>query len=333
MSELLGSVLATMVDQLRSPSVAFLLGGLAAAALGSKIQIPNQIYHLTTFLLLMRMGLAGGMAIREAHWAELALPALFAAILGLGIVLLGLGYFSLTPGVSRADALATAGLFGAVSSGTLAAALVELEKQGQYYEPWLAALYPIMDIPALAGAVALSRLGERRRSQAIAGLGRIVKDTLRSFGFSVLLLGVVLGLVSRSDGVYQDFYDRMFPGFLTILMVSLGIDAWQRLADLKGVAHWFLIYAALSPLIHGFLGLGLGLVAHHATGLSAGGVAVLAIIAASNSDILGPAVLRAGIPTANPSAYIGASTGIGTPVAVAVCVPLFVHLSLLWVGR
>ena len=41
----------------------------------------------------------------------------------------------------------------------------------------------------------------------------------------------------------------------------------------------------------------------------------IAVIAASNSDISGPPTLRAGIPGANPSAYIGASTSVGTPSA------------------
>ncbi|MFM7578220.1 MAG: sodium-dependent bicarbonate transport family permease, partial [Microcystaceae cyanobacterium] len=33
------------------------------------------------------------------------------------------------------------------------------------------------------------------------------------------------------------------------------------------------------------------------------------------------------IPSANPSAYIGASTAIGTPIAIGVCIPLFLGLA------
>ena len=50
-------------------------------------------------------------------------------------------------------------------------------------------------------------------------------------------------------------------------------------------------------------------------------------MAASSSDISGPPTLRAGIPSANPSSYIGASTSLGTPVAIAVCIPLFIALA------
>ena len=67
-------------------------------------------------------------------------------------------------------------------------------------------------------------------------------------------------------------------------------------------------------------------IAHLLVGLSPGGVIMLAIIASSSSDISGPPTLRAGIPTANPSAYVGASTTIGTPVVIAIGIPLFMAL-------
>ncbi len=67
--------------------------------------------------------------------------------------------------------------------------------------------------------------------------------------------------------------------------------------------------------------------AHLATGFSFGGVVILAVIAASSSDISGPPTLRAGIPSANPSAYIGASTAVGTPVALAIGIPLYIGLA------
>lgn len=317
--------------QMQGPTVAFLLGGLAFSLGGSRLQIPNQVYQLTVFLLLMRMGLGGGLALREANLAELALPAVFTALLGFLVVVLGLGFFSLSRTVNRADALATAGLFAAVSSGTLIAAMLELEKKRIFYEAWVPALYPIMDIPALTTAIVLARRGSPAQKNKFS-LTQVLLETLRSSGFGALLLGLVLGLFSNSEGVYRGFYDLLFPGFITILMVSLGIDAAQRLGELRRVAGWFLVYAAFSPLVHGLLGFGLGYLAHLLTGLSPGGVILMAVITASNSDILGPATIRAGIPEANPSAYIGSSTGIGTPVAVAVGIPLFIQLGRLVFG-
>jgi hypothetical protein len=50
-------------------------------------------------------------------------------------------------------------------------------------------------------------------------------------------------------------------------------------------------------------------------------------MAASSSDISGPPTLRSSIPSANPSTYIGSSTSVGTPVAIAVCIPLFIAIA------
>jgi hypothetical protein len=79
--------------------------------------------------------------------------------------------------------------------------------------------------------------------------------------------------------------------------------------------------------MHGLIAFALGYIAHLLVGFSPGGVIILAVIASSNSDISGPPTLRAGIPSANPSSYIGASTSVGTPVAIAVGIPLFIALA------
>ena len=51
-----------------------------------------------------------------------------------------------------------------------------------------------------------------------------------------------------------------------------------------------------------------------------------AVMAASSSDISGPPTLRAALPDPNPSAYVGTSTGIGTPVAI-LSIPLWIALA------
>ena len=79
------------------------------------------------------------------------------------------------------------------------------------------------------------------------------------------------------------------------------------------------------------IGFGLGLVAHHLTGFSAGGVVLLSVMAASSSDVSGPPTMRGALPEANPSAYVGSSTGLGTPVAI-MSIPLFIFLADLVIG-
>lgn len=110
------------------------------AALGTRLQIPNAIYQFIVFMLLMAIGLKGGMEIREADLVDMLLPALSAIAIGVVAVLLGAVTLARLPGVRSDDALATAGLLGAVSASTLAAGRVLLDEEGIAYEAWVPAL-------------------------------------------------------------------------------------------------------------------------------------------------------------------------------------------------
>lgn len=366
--------LAKFGAQLQSPTLGFLIGGIIIAACGSRLQIPDAVYKFIVFMLLMKVGLSGGIAIRNANLMEMVLPALFAVIVGIAVVFIGRYTLAKLPGIRVVDALATAGLFGAVSGSTLAAGITVLEAQGIDYEPWAAALYPFMDIPALVTAIVLASIHASKKRQGLSsettaemapqpvaageygGAGAypttrqeyrqrqgrspnprvkiwpIVQESLQGSALSALLLGLALGLVTRPESVYEGFYAVLFRGFLSILMLVMGMEAWSRIGELRKVAQWYAVYAFIAPLLHGFIAFGLGMIAHYGTGFSAGGVALLAVIAASSSDISGPPTLRAGIPSANPSAYIGASTAVGTPVAITIGIPLFVGLAQVLMG-
>ncbi len=331
--------LSTFARQLQTPTLAFLFGGMALAALGSRLEIPDAVYRFIVVVLMLKIGLGAGISIREADPAEIVLPALAAAVLGGTIVLIGRVSLALLPGVRTEDGIATAGLFGAVSASTLAAAMIMLEEDGKAFEAWVPALYPFMDIPALLLAIVLAQMARTRRAGALAGgdapapvrtqaprVGDILADSLRGSALSALGLGLVLGLVARPDPVYASFYEPLFRGLLSILMLVMGMEAWSRLAELRRVAHVYAVYGVTAPLVHGALGFGMGYLAHLATGFSAGGVVLLAVMAASSSDISGPPTLRAAIPQANPAAYVGASTSLGTPITL-LSVPMWMALA------
>ncbi|BDA74516.1 protein of unknown function DUF897 [Rivularia sp. IAM M-261] len=364
--------LMDFVKQLQSPTLSFLIGGMVIAALGSQLQIPESICKIIIFMLLTKIGLTGGIAIRNSNLMEMVLPAAFAAALGILIVFIARYTLAKLPKVKTVDAIATGGLFGAVSGSTMAAALTLLEEQNIQYEAWAGALYPFMDIPALVTAIVVANIYLNKKKlraedqylskqeylskQPVAAsdyrdqqdypssrqeylskqqgaadnrvkIWPIVQESLQGPALSAMLLGIALGLFARPESVYKSFYDPLFRGLLSILMLVMGMEAWSRIGELRKVAQWYVVYSVVAPLVHGFIAFGLGMIAHYATGFSMGGVVVLAVIAASSSDISGPPTLRAGIPSANPSAYIGASTAIGTPIAIGLAIPLFVGLA------
>ncbi len=323
------------LEQLQSPTLGFLIGGIVVASLGSQLAIPDSIYKFISFFLLMKIGLTGGIAIRNSNPSEIFLPAIAAVLLGVVIVFISRYTLGKLPGIKVPDAVATGGLFGAVSGSTLAAVLPQLEAAKVPYEAWTAALYPFMDIPALVTAIVVASvyLSKKTGTTEKVEIWPIIKESLQSSAVTALLLGVALGILTRPEPVYESFFNPLFKGFLAILMIIMGMEAAQRMNELRKVAQWFAIYAFIAPIVHGFLAFGVGLIIHKLTGFSIGGAVVLAVIAASSSDISGPPTLRAGIPSANPSAYIGASTAIGTPVAIAICIPLFIGIAEVMLGR
>ncbi len=362
--------LLDLVKQLQSPTLGFLIGGMVIAALGSQLVIPEAICQIIVFMLLTKIGLTGGIAIRTSNLTEMILPALFAILVGISVVFIARYTLAKLPKVKTVDAIATGGLFGAVSGSTMAAALTLLEEQSIPYEAWAGALYPFMDIPALVTAIVVANIylnkkrtaaiqssleGTLSRQPVAAGdysdsqdypstrqeyLNRqqspganrvqiwpIIKESLQGPALSAMLLGLALGILTRPESVYESFYNPLFRGLLSVLMVVMGMEAWSRVGELRKVAQWYVVYSVVSPFVHGLIAFGLGMIAHYTMGFSMGGVVVLAVIASSSSDISGPPTLRAGIPSANPSAYIGASTAVGTPVAIGLCIPFFIGLA------
>lgn len=347
--DVLLNALGVFINQLQSPALAFLLAGALLAAFKSKLQIPKAIYDFAVFMLLMKIGLNAGLVIRDTNIMDMILPIIFSMLTGVLIVLLGLFTLARLPGVKKDDALATLGLFGAVSGSTLVAAMFFLEGEGITFEAWLPALYPFMDIPALVTAIILARIykhkkdKEKKEQEQLTGVSvrehehesatkeikvkDIISESLASSALSALIMGILLGLLTNPQTVLESFYEPLFKGLLSVIMLVLGMEAYLRLKELARVAHWYTIFAILGPIAHGFIGFGFGYIAYLTVGLSPGGVILLAILAASSSDVSGPPTIRAAIPSANPSAYIGASTGIGTVVSIAICIPLFTAIA------
>lgn len=332
--------LGTILTQLQQPTLAFLIAGAALAGFGSRFEIPAPVYKFIVALLLLKVGMNAGISIRSADVISLLVPGVLAVGVGIVIVLTGSTALARARGVSPSDAYATAGLFGAVSASTLAAGMAILDDAGIAYEGFIGALYPFMDMAALITAIVLARLAEARAipagdvvAVAVPGLSGgaglfkdIVKDTAQSPAISALLAGLALGVLARPDAVFDTFYEPLFRGLLSLLMLIMGMEAWARLSEMRKVAHVYIVYGLAAPILHGLLGFGAGMVAHHLTGFSEGGVILLAVMAASSSDISGPPTIRAALPEANVSAYVGASTGLGTPVAI-LSIPLFIALA------
>lgn len=245
--DIIFDIIGTIIAQLQKPTLAFLLGGMVLAACGSKLAVPEPVYKFVVMLLLLKVGLGAGISIRETDLVALAVPAVCAILAGVGIVLLGSNTLARWNGVSKVDGYATAGLFGAVSASTLAAAMAMLDEEEIMYEGFIGALYPFMDVAALVTAILLAKLSAARAAETASAtlpqngvttmtmdslasglpkqarpsdkaptphglVGTILTDTVQSAAISALLLGIAIGVLGRPESVTPAFTNPCFAG-------------------------------------------------------------------------------------------------------------------------
>jgi hypothetical protein len=273
--------------------------------------------------LLAAIGLEGGVGIAKVGITAIWAPALAAIILGVGIVLLGFVILtSLRFDVANAGAIS--GHYGAVSAATMVAGFAFLEKRGTSFEPFVPALYPLMDSPAIITAILLTRLAlAKEKIDAGVRLNklRLLKEVV--LGRAILLLGgtLVIGYIAGYTGTrtVMPLFDGMFMGVLCLFLLDMGMVAAARLNEWKAVGVRLVAFALIMPPIHGIAGVLLGSL----VGLSAGGATMLGVMAGSASYISAPAAMRAAIPEANPSLSLTAALALTFPFNVAIGIPLY----------
>jgi hypothetical protein len=187
-----------------------------------------------------------------------------------------------------------------------------------------------MEAPGLIAGVMLARMGRAKPEMSPHipknnAWGKLLHDVV--FGKSVLLLlgGLVIGAVAGVEGtepIKAVFIDP-FKGVLALFLLELGLVAGSRLAEVKRFGFRIVLIGVLVPLFLALLGAGLGVM----LGLSVGGVAIMATLAASASYIAAPTAMRIAVPEANAGLSITISLGIVFPFNVVIGIPLYIWLA------
>ena len=151
-------------------------------------------------------------------------------------------------------------------------------------------------------------------------------------GKSVLLLigGLASGAIAGVEGtapIKMVFIDP-FKGVLALFLLELGLVAGARLPEIRRLGLAAIGIGIGVPPILAIAG---GL-AGAAIGLSAGGITILATLAASASYIAAPAAMRVAVPQANPGLSIAIALGITFPFNVVVGIPLYIRLGAMLAG-
>lgn len=306
--------------------VSFFLLGVLARLVKSDLRLPEALYETLSIYLLLAIGLKGGIELSKQPLLSLAPQVLACMALGFVIpfVLFPLARALKLNGV---DSAALVAHYGSVSVVTFAVATAALTRQGIEYESHAALWVAVMEAPGLVAGIALARWAQRgdAGSGRRTDWGELVHDVM--FGKSVLLLmgGLVIGAVAGAEGtapIKAVFIDP-FKGVLALFLLELGLVAGARLGEVRRFGPAVLIIGLGAPPLLGLAGALVGL----ALGLSTGGVAILATLAASASYIAAPTAMRIAVPQANAALSITAVLGITFPFNIVVGIPMYIALA------
>lgn len=312
------------MDTVPIPVLFFALG-FAAALARSDLAVPDALSKGLSLYLMLAIGVKGGVAIAAPGAAEGLLPALLAGIL-LSFLLPLPAYAALraATALDRPTAAAVAGHYGSVSVVTFAAGMAAAEAAGLRGEPFLPAVLAAMETPAILSALLLARRGKGAR--APKDRAKLLREVLLN-GSVVLLLGsFLIGWAggARAQAALAPFVEGLFQGVLCLFLLDMGLLAARQLrAAPQALDARLIAFGILMPLFGAACGLGAGMLA----GLSAGGVALMAVLAASASYIAVPAAMRLALPEADPGVYVTLSLAVTFPFNVVAGIPLYLALA------
>lgn len=325
MTDLLDTIIASIL----SPPIMFFVMGVVATLARSDLKIPESVGTSLGIFLLAAIGLRSGVGIAEVGIKAALLPAFSAVVLGVLIALVGYSILRSILKIDPANAGCIAGHFGAVSAATLAIVLAYVDRFDIYYEPFVPALYPFMDSAALIAGIVLARVGMSKQissnTQSGISISQIIQEAVSGKGVFLLFGGLLIGYIAGAEGTKKimPFYDTMFNGILTLFLLDIGLAAGKRLREFKIVGPSIIIYAMVMVPINGLAGIMVGTL----IGLSVGGTLIFATMAASASYISAPAVMRAALPTSNPSLALIASLLVAFPFNATVGIPVYNYLA------
>jgi len=357
------SILANLTD----PAILFFFLGLFVGAVRSNLEIPAPIAKFLSLYLLVAIGFKGGQALGSAGVSGEAVRVLVIALV-LALVIPGLAFLVLRRRVNHFDAAAIAATYGSVSAVTFIAASQFVTSRGDEPGGYLTVALVLMESPAILMAVLLATWVRARQGagdttpqlvtvptggaqppRGSAGgdaaddsgapdpalptpaaplpMKKILHEAFTDGAHLLLIGSLVIGAVSGPAGgeAMQPFVGGLFKGLLAFFLLEMGLLVARQLREVRDVGPFLVGFGVVMPLVGASMALLLGSIA----GLSVGDLTMLAVLAASGSYIVVPAVVRYAIPEARPSRYFTMALAVTFPFNIIVGIPLY-HAVAQW---
>jgi hypothetical protein len=354
------------VENLTDPAILFFFLGAFIGLVRSNLEIPQQVAKFLSLYLLLALGFKGGQALGDAGFSGDAAKVIGAALL-LAVVTPMLGFVVLRGRVNPFDAAAIAATYGSVSAVTFATGSQFLASRGEEAGGYLTVALVLMESPAIIMAVLLATwVRSRPEAEVVEGLpdgGRLATADARTIvpeadhpsgrpgpdetgrpheagplsiaevlreaftdGAHLLLIGsMVVGAVTGDEGgaAMRPFTNDLFKGLLAFFLLEMGLLVARQLREVRDVGPFLVGFGVVVPFVNAALAMLLGALLD----LQVGDLTLLAVLAASGSYIVVPAVVRYAIPEARPSRYFTLALGVTFPINVIVGIPVYYEVA------
>ncbi|AOT06888.1 sodium-dependent bicarbonate transport family permease [Pseudoalteromonas luteoviolacea] len=298
--------------------VAFFLLGIAAQLLGAKIPFPDGLYKTLSLFLMVAIGLKGGIALQQHVDPALLTMSLAVVAFGLLLPLVAYPILRYFGQLDKINAGAIAAHYGSVSVATYAVAVALLEAGNIAYEAYFPLFVVLLEMPAILVGLVLAKGNLKVINRAF-----IKKELVANQSILLMVGSLAIGFAGgESVQKLTPFFVELFSGVLALFLLKMGLVAGEQLGALKKNSLFLISFAVLMPMLGGLAGTGLGMLLN----LSAGGIALMAVLGASASYIAVPAAMKESLPEANAGMSITASLGITFPFNVLLGVPFFIAL-------
>ena len=305
------------------PAVLFFAAGVAAKLVRSDLRLPEPLYEALSLYLLLALGLKGGVELSRHPLGDLLAQS--AAVAGMGVLLplLAFAALLLLGRVKRDDAASIAAHYGSVSVVTFAAGLAYLERKGVTAESYMALFVAILEIPGIVVGIMLARGSTDARWPAL------LREVLGGKSVFLLIAGLAIGALLGPEGVapIRGLFFDLFRGVLCLFLLELGLVAGKHILVIHRTPAFLIGFAVFAPLAFSVIGAAIGA----GIGLSPGGIALLATLAASASYIAAPAAMRIAIPQADAGLSLSMVLGITFPFNILAGIPLYFQIAS-WLG-
>ena len=310
--------------------VLFFLLGLLARLVKSDLALPGVLYETLSIYLLLAIGLKGGVELSKQSVETVVPQMLFCLALGLVIPMLLFPVLRRLVGLNGFDAASVAAHYGSVSVVTFAVAGAYLTHRNIAFEAHAALWVALLEAPGIVAGIALARWSEKKLSGTVDAKAGFSWSALAHdvfLGKSVFLLvgGLAIGTLMGEAGTapISPLFTVLFKGVLALFLLELGLVAGGRLGELKRYGVKLIAFALIAPVVLAVL----GALGAKALGLSTGGIAIMAALAASASYIAAPTAMRIAVPQANAALSITAALGITFPFNVLLGIPMYLKLA------